>query len=92
MEALWGDVFDLSVSDSIELLLRWFYPHSPHFAQADGVVAQPPRAVSRSSSGMRRPTAYMVSSISSNGMNWRMPASDSSAATRAFATPAALRF
>ena len=38
-------------------------PHRPQAAQAAGVVAQPPCAVSRSSAGRRLPTAYMVSSI-----------------------------
>ena len=37
--------------------------HRPQAAQAAGVVAQPPCAVSRSSAGRRLPTAYMVSSI-----------------------------
>ena len=41
---------------------------------------------------MRRPTAYMVSSISSKGMSCFTPLRDSSAAMRALATPAALRF
>ena len=36
-------------------------------SQAEGVAAQPPREVSRSSMGSRLPTVYMVSSTSSKG-------------------------
>ena len=60
--------------------------------QADGAVAQPPRAVSRSSAGRRFPTVYTASSISSNGISCRTPERAISAAIVAFATPAALRF
>ena len=60
-------------------------------AQPVGVAAQPPRAVSRSSAGIFLPTEYMVSSISSKGMIWRMPLRAISAAVMAMAAPAALR-
>ena len=58
-------------------------------AQPVGVAAQPPRAVSRSSAGIFLPTEYMVSSISSKGMIWRMPLRAISAAVMAMAAPAA---
>ena len=69
-----------------------FYPHIPQASQALFVTAQPPRAVSLSSTGILLPTLYIVSSISSNGMSCVIPASAISVATKAFATPEALRF
>ena len=68
------------------MLKDQFPLHRPQAAQAAGVAAQPPRAVSRSSAGRRLPTAYMASSIWSKGISWRMPLRDSSAAMRALAT------
>ena len=50
-------------------LQQLFYLHILHMAQAVGVTAQPPRAVSRSSAGRRFPTVYMVFNISSKGIN-----------------------
>ena len=47
------------------MLKDQFPLHRPQAAQAAGVAAQPPRAVSRSSAGRRLPTAYMASSIGS---------------------------
>ena len=60
-------------------------------ARPVGVAARPPRAVSRSSTGRRRPTSPMASITSSTGMRLSMPARAMSAAATAFMAPMTLR-
>ena len=60
-------------------------------ARPVGVAAKPPRAVSRSSMGRRRPTSPMASITSSTGMRLSMPAKAISAAATAFTAPTTLR-
>ena len=55
------------------------------------VAAQPPRAVSRSSTGIPRPTLYMASAIYVKGITAGIPASAISAQISALEAPRALR-
>ena len=57
-----------------------------------GVAARPPRAVSRSSTGRRRPTSPMQSMTWSTGTRLSMPARAMSAALTAFTAPMTFRF
>ena len=56
-----------------------------------GVAARPPSAVSLRAVGMVSPTFFMAQMTSSAGMALSIPARASSAATKAPATPEALR-
>jgi len=61
-------------------------------ARPVGVAARPPRAVSRSSTGRRRPTSPMASMTSSTGIRLSMPARAMSAAAMALTAPMTFRF
>ena len=69
-----------------------FRPSFLRMARPVGVAAQPPRAVSRRSGLIRRPTERIAITVSSKGIRLGMPASAISALISAFIAPSALRF
>ena len=64
-----------------------FRPSFLRMARPVGVAAQPPRAVSRRSGLIRRPTERIAITVSSKGIRLGMPASAISALISAFITP-----
>lgn len=70
-----------------------FLPNTCSYSRLPaGVAARPPSAVSFNAVGIASPTRFIARIASSAGIGLRMPASASCAATRAPATPAALRW
>ena len=77
---------EITISVYLQALQRW------QACSAEGAVAIPPSAVSRSVEGRACPTSSITCAISSKGTMLGIPDKTSCAEEKAAATPMALRF